>query len=225
MKRQPTSAWVAAVFVCLLVGSGCEFAGGGQTIVGSGKVAEETRPVGPFDAIELGGSGRLVFRQADEDSLKIKADDNVLPFITATVEGQTLHLGIRDNVSIETHSPIVYVVTAKALSAVRVSGSGSARLESLSTERLEVRISGSGAVVASGRAEHQNVDISGSGDYDGKSCAGAIGDVHISGSGRAVVNVSEHLEAHVSGSGDIHYLGHPSVNSVVSGSGRVSGRS
>lgn len=225
MKRQPTSVWMAVMFVCLLLGGGCEFVGGGQTIIGSGKVAEEARPVGPFDAIELGGSGRLIFRQGDEDSLKIKADDNVLPLITANVEGSTLHLGIRDNVSIETHSSIVYTVTAKTLKALRVSGSGSAKLESLSTERLDVRISGSGAVAASGRAEHQNVDISGSGDFDGKACVGAEADVRISGSGRAVVNVSERLDAHVSGSGDVDYVGHPSVNSVVSGSGRVSGRS
>jgi hypothetical protein len=104
-----------------------------------------------FDAIDLGGSGQLIFRQGEEDSLKIKADHNVLPLITATVEGSTLHLAIRDNVSLETHSPIVYTVTAKTLKALRVSGSGSAKLESNSTERLDVRISGSGAVVASGR--------------------------------------------------------------------------
>lgn len=194
-------------------------------VVGSGKVAEEARPVGRFDVIDVAGSGRLIFRQGDKESLTIKADDNVLPYITSTVDGNELHLGIRNNVSLQTHAPVVYTITARDLKAVRLSGSVDAKLDALSTDRLEVTLSGSGDVVASGRAANQKVEISGSGDYDGAACTGATGDVHISGSGHVVVNVSDHLDAHISGSGDIDYLGHPSVNTHVSGSGRVSGRS
>ncbi|HEY2585928.1 MAG TPA: DUF2807 domain-containing protein, partial [Tepidisphaeraceae bacterium] len=147
------------------------------------------------------------------------------PYITSTVEGNALHLGFRNNVSLQTHAPIEYTVTARDLKAVRLSGSVDAKLDSLSTDRLEVAISGSGNVAASGRAASQKVEISGSGDFDGTACPGATGDVHISGSGHVVVNVSDHLDAHVSGSGDIEYMGHPSVNTHISGSGGVSGRS
>ena len=223
MRRSRTSEWAAAVLVCLLA-CGCEIVGGGQGVVGSGKVAEEARPVGRFDVIDVAGSGQLLFRQGDKESLTIKADDNVLPFITSSVDGNELHLGVRDNVSLQTHAPLMYIVTARDLKAVRLSGAVSAKLDSLATDRLEVTLSGSGDVAASGRAKDQRVEISGSGEYDGTACPGATGDVHISGSGHVVVNVSEHLDAHISGSGDIDYLGHPSVNTHVSGSGGVSAR-
>lgn len=224
MKRFHTSQWVAALLVSLLV-CACDVLSAGDMVVGSGKVAEEKRPVGQFDVIDLAGGGQLVFRQGDSESLTIKADDNVLPYITSTVQGGELHLGVRNNVSFQTHLPIVYTVTARNLKAIHLSGSGSAKLESLSTDRLEVRISGSGDVVASGRAGQQTVSISGSGRYNGAACQGATADVHISGSGNVTVNASDHLDAHVSGSGDIDYLGHPSVNTQISGSGRVSSKS
>lgn len=224
MKRIDTIHWVAALLVFLLV-CGCDVLNVGDVVVGSGKVAEEKRPVGQFDAIDLSGSGQLVFRQGDSESLTIKADDNVLPYITSTVEGGKLHLGVRSNVSLQTHLPIAYTVTARNLKAVHLSGSGSAKLDSLSTDRLDVRITGSGDVVASGRAGHQTVSISGSGSYNGAACQGATAEVHISGSGNLTVNVSDHLDAHVSGSGDIDYLGHPTLNTDVSGSGRVFSKS
>lgn len=224
MKRIGTSHWVAALLVSLLV-CACDLLSTGNVVVGSGKAAEETRPVGQFDAIDLSRSGQLVFRQGDSESLTIKADDNVLPLLTSTVQGGELHLGVRNNVSLQTHLPIVYTVTARNLKAVHLSGSGSAKLDSLSADRLEVRISGSGDVAASGRVRQQTVSISGSGSYHGAACQGAAADVHISGSGNVIVNVSDHLDAHVSGSGDINYLGHPSVNTDINGSGRVSSKS
>jgi hypothetical protein len=224
MRRSRTGEWAVAVLVCLLA-CGCVVVGGGPVVVGSGKPAEEVRPVGRFDAIDIAGSGRLVFRQGDQESLKIEADDNVLPFIKSSVEGNELRLAFRNNVSLQARSLIVYTVTARDLKAVNLSGSVSAKLDSLSTDRLEIEISGSGDVAATGRAKDQRIEISGSGDYDGTACPGATGDVRISGSGHVVVNVSEHLDASVSGSGDVEYLGHPAVTAHVSGSGGVSRRS
>lgn len=224
MKRFHASHWLAALLVCLAAGA-CDVLTTGNMLVGSGTAAEETRPVGQFDAIELSGSGQLIFRQGDKESLSIKADDNLLPYLTSTMEGGTLHLGVRNNVLIQTHLPIVYTVTARNLKAVHLSGSGSAKLDSLSTDRLEIDVTGSGDVVASGRAGHQTISISGSGSYNGAACQGTTGEVHISGSGNVTVNVSDQLDAHVSGSGDIEYLGHPSVNTHISGSGHVSAKS
>ncbi|HXE55019.1 MAG TPA: head GIN domain-containing protein [Tepidisphaeraceae bacterium] len=223
MKSNRASAWVVVVLGCLL-GGGCDVIGG-QVVVGSGKASEESRAVGRFDVISIGGSGRLIFRQGDEESLKIKADDNVLQYLTSSVEGNELRLGVRGNTSLQTHSPIVYTVTARDLKAVHLSGSVAAQLDSVSTDRLEVSISGTGNVVVTGRAKQQTVDISGSGDYDGAACPGATGEVHISGTGHVIVNVSGHLDAHISGSGDVDYLGHPSVSSHVSGTGHISSRS
>jgi hypothetical protein len=44
------------------------------------------------------------------------------------------------------------------------------------------------------------------------------------GAGSAVVNVSEVLEAKISGAGSVEYIGDPTVHQEVSGVGRVSKR-
>lgn len=225
MTLNATAHWASTALLACLLAFGCDISGGGQVVVGSGKAAEESRTVGRFDVIDVTGSGRLIFRQGDAESLTIKADDNVLPFITSAVNDHELHLGIRNNVSLQTRSAIVYTVTARELKAVHLSGSVSAKLDSLTTDRLAITISGSGDVVAAGKAKEQTIEISGSGSYDGSACSGARGEAHISGSGHVILNLNEHLDATVSGSGDIEYLGHPSVNTHISGSGRVSGRS
>jgi len=40
----------------------------------------------------------------------------------------------------------------------------------------------------------------------------------------ANVNVSEYLNANISGSGNINYSGNPNINSKISGSGRIKNR-
>ncbi|HEY2588051.1 MAG TPA: hypothetical protein VGI81_20075, partial [Tepidisphaeraceae bacterium] len=79
MRRIRAIQCVAAFLVSLLAG-GCVTLGVGEVVMGSGKVAEEARPVARFDVIDVAGSGRLIFRQGDKESLTIKADDNVLPY-------------------------------------------------------------------------------------------------------------------------------------------------
>ena len=73
----------------------------------------------------------------------------------------------------------------------------------------------------SGRAQEQDVSISGSGEYNGEALTSRSARVNVSGSGDVVVNASDALDAQVSGSGNVRYVGNPSVTEKVSGSGSV----
>ena len=66
------------------------------------------------------------------------------------------------------------------------------------------------------------VEISGSGRYLGEDPEASVGTVRVSGSGEAVVNVSDDLDVDVSGSGDVQYIGNPAITESVSGSGDIS---
>jgi hypothetical protein len=207
---------IPCVFLALV--AGCVLNG----ISGSGTIAEERRNVSGFSNISLSGAGRLLIEQTGAESLTIAADDNLLPHIKSEVHGSTLELGNKDFTRpVQPSKDITYKLTVKNIRRVDVSGSGSVDANGLQTERLDIAISGSGKVTASGNADDLEIRISGSGDYLGEGLKSKRADVDISGSGRAVIAVSEKLDADVSGSGSIQYIGEPRVQQHVSGSGSV----
>ena len=79
----------------------------------------------------------------------------------------------------------------------------------LALGKLNVGISGSGDVIIGGNGEAASADvsISGSGNYSGESLKITNADFSISGSGSCKCNVTDNLEASVSGSGNITYTG------------------
>jgi hypothetical protein len=211
---------------------------------GSGKVETETRGVSGFTKVELAGVGELRITSGDTEGLTVTADDNVLPFISTEVKGDTLVISLEDRgmpITLTSASDIVYRLSVRDLAGVKVSGSGTVRVDGLKTDDLEIEVSGSGTVQASrldvtqlryilsgsgkasmsGAAKNLSVDINGSGSLDAAELEATGAYVEINGSGRATVWVKDVLDARVSGSGDIRYYGTPRVNQDVSGSGNV----
>jgi len=206
---------------------------------GSGDMTSETRDVEGFTEIVLEGSGEVNIEMGDSESLTIEAEDNLMSHLTSEVESGRLVLGTSG--SIVTTRGIVYTITATELEGITVSGSGDVEasdataatfstvisgsgtvdVANLTADRLEVAISGSGDVDVTGNSDELDVEIPGSGSFDGEGFESATGDVSISGSGAAVVNLTETLTANVSGSGSIEYLGNPAVSSTISGSGSI----
>ena len=190
-----------------------------------GDVASEPRNVASgFDEVELRGVGNLSIRQTGSESLSVEAEEDVLPKIRTEVEDGRLIVGPEPNATIHATEPINYELTVKDLSALEVSGAGNVDAEGISTDELAVTISGTGDVKIAGRADSQQVDISGSGNYRAGALESKEAKVGVSGSGAALVNVSEALDAEVSGVGSVEYVGDPAVNERVSGVGRVSKR-
>lgn len=103
-----------------------------------------------------------------------------------------------------------------------VSGSGRVAVSATIDGLADFGISGSGKIEAKGKADRVTARISGSGrvlaaDLETNHC-----EVRISGSGDVAINVSNELDANISGSGSVSYRGNPKkVNSHSSGSGKV----
>jgi hypothetical protein len=188
---------------------------------GSGNVTSESRDVSGFDEVELRGVGNLSIRQTGSESLSVEAEEDVLPKIRTEVVNNRLIIGPEPNTSIQTTEPINYVLTVKDLHALEASGSGDIDAEDIDTDKLSTTISGSGAVEISGSADSQETDISASGEYRAEDLQSKEAKIDVEGSGSAVVNVSEALDAKVSGAGSVEYIGNPTVEKDVSGAGNV----
>jgi hypothetical protein len=110
---------LAVLLVALLAVVSCGTAG---AVVGSGNVRTEERPVQGFTRVELSGIGDLTVTQSGSESLKVEADDNVVPLVTSEVRGNTLVLGLQPGSYVRT-TRLDFVVTVKQLDGVKLDGS------------------------------------------------------------------------------------------------------
>lgn len=121
--------------------------------------------------------------------------------------------------------PLRITVTAPSVRAFNLSSSGDLLIRNYDQPDLFVAIDGSGEVVATGRTEAVELDISGSGEADFSGLLTRDADVEISGSGEAIVGPTGAARIAISGSGDVDLSRRPaSLTQSISGSGDVNQR-
>lgn len=230
------------LILCTLALSACGFTGF-TFVTGSGNVGSESREVSNFDAVTLEGSGDLIVTQGNQESLKIEAEENLIPYIRTEVRGHTLHIFIdhTNSLSIDANRPMRYYVSMKDVTGLTLSGSGTITSDNINTKNLDINLSGSGDVeidklkadsltidlsgsgkcVLNGEVASQNMNISGSGKCDASELKGKDVDIDISGSGKAMVAATNTLNVTITGSGDITYSGNPKISQTITGSGKL----
>ena len=237
MTHNHTSSrrWLALPAVgLLLVTTSCGF------FRDAGAQTSEQRPIEGVTAVRLLTSGDLSITVGESDSLTVTAGANQLTGLTSQVIDGTLILDNKAATIADSH--ISYALTVPPLTSLELSGSGSANgvgvltgdaqvaasgsgavsLSGLDLTSIVVDLSGSGNVQLAGASTGQQVTITGSGEYSGSDLASQHAEVDVSGSGNAAVNVTDHLTASVSGSGNITYTGNPAqVDRDSSGSGDI----
>lgn len=195
--------------------------GSGTNVTGSGSVKSEERRVSAFDRVSINGIGELIIEQTGAESLTIEAEDNLLPLLVSEVEGNRLTLGVRPNSSISATRPIVYRLNVKLLREITAEGSVRVAASGLDTAQFALNTSGTVNSVLRGSAGNQSILMSGTGSFDGRNLTGSTAQVDLSGTAQALLNVSKSLDARVSGTAVVRYLGSPQLEQQVSGIGRV----
>lgn len=92
-----------------------------------------------------------------------------------------------------------------------VAGSGDLNLNNVDTEKTEVSIAGSGEAVLSGTSQSASLSVAGSGDIYVEKLKTKQVKANVAGSGSIKCFATEHLDASVSGSGEVGYKGNPTV--------------
>jgi hypothetical protein len=193
-----------------------------NAIHGSGVSKTESRAVGSFSKIDLAGSPDVDVTVGPAASVSVTTDDNLLPLIETTVNGDTLSIGSKD--SYNTSIGVKVNITVPMLDDVSVSGSGDIHVTGLTAGDFESRVTGSGDVTASGVVDRLSARITGSGDLRAGDLTAKHVHVNVTGSGDATIHATEELDATVTGSGDVHYSGNPTqVRKSITGSGDISG--
>ena len=200
----------------------------------------EVRDVRDFQEVSLEGVGTLLIEQGETESLTIEAEPRVLQRIATEVRNG--RLTIRPDRSFETREPITYFLTIRELTGIELAGAGRVEAAQLSADQLRINGSGAGAVIIdsltansldvtasgnvqaelAGAVDSQTVEVSDAASYAAADLSSRLASVTASGASQVTVNVSESLDARVSGAARVEYIGDPAVTEDVSAAGSLS---
>jgi hypothetical protein len=205
--RRQFVVWIVLVVLAL---PACQFVsqpgtGLGNTIRGSGRVVQEERAVSGFRGVELATIGTLHIEVGEQESLRIEAEDNLLPYIQTTVRGETLIIEVQNGINLRTTRPVNYTLTVVNLDSIALSSSGNAEAPDLESKLFTVQVNSSGGLETGDlTCDTFRVTISSSGDVSVGQVNGQRLEAGLSSSGGLTVGggTVERQEIQISSSGN-----------------------
>lgn len=208
---------------------------------GSGVITTTTRSIPVFSDVDVDGSYELFIHESDEQKVTITTDDNIVGEVNTFVQDGKLRIAMSDDyhqykyTRMEIHvynnayqrfdlNGSVNISAPDTLHAESMicshNGSGNCNLKFFGHE-LQLDINGSANMQAGGQADIVRSTINGSGKIETLDVLAHDAVVKVHGSGDIYVNSSETLDAWITGSGKIRYIGGPTVTSHIDGSGSI----
>jgi hypothetical protein len=229
--------------VVLLSLASCQDLFFGRRVHGNGIIRTEERNVNLFKNVQVSGNENVYISQGETASLKIEGDENLLPLIEVSQEGDKIYIRTKPGYNINPSKELKIYATAPVYKNIDVSGScniiGVSRITNAEGMEMQVSgagdikmevdapsirtdISGSGSIFLKGRTRDMEFGLSGAGHAHCYDLLAENVKVDISGAGDAEVYASVKLDAEVSGAGSVSYKGNAAnVNQHVSGAGSV----
>jgi hypothetical protein len=225
----------------MLTATSCRWFGY-KRVVGNGNLETQDRPIQQAERIKLAGSYDVEITQGPTTSVKVEADENILPYILTRSEDGFLIIKSKDHISLSTDNTIKIFITTPKLEQVNLAGSGNIIGKSkftggdkltlkiagagdmkmeVNTPSIEAEIAGSGSMTLTGETRDQRIRISGVGDYIGEALKSENAVVKIAGSGNVKLFAAATLDVNIAGVGSVYYKGSPVVKQHVAGSGEV----
>ncbi len=209
---------IIVVFIVFMIAASAS----ADIVVGNGKISTERRVLPAFRYISITGPGTLrVHRGAQK--VEVVSDSNILAYLTTSVSGDGLKIGVEPFNIIMKASKLQFDVTLPELAGLIVTGSGDVYVDSFSGDAFTAGVSGSGGIKANLNFTAVTLNGSGSGGFDVAVKAGRL-DLRCSGSGDAFISGSaDRTEVTISGSGTLAAKGFSvgDARITISGSGEA----
>jgi hypothetical protein len=204
--------------------------------------------VGAFQKVALEGSHDVVVTVGGTQSVRAEGDKAAIDRLDIRVENGELKIGSRRdqngwnwNFGGSHHNRVTIYVSAPALAAATVAGSGDMRIDkaggnefsatvggsgdmqigNVQAAQAHFTLTGSGDIKAAGKAQQASISVAGSGDVvaGGLEIANAI--VSVVGSGDVTAHATQTADVSVMGSGDVTLSGSAKCSIHKAGSGDV----
>ena len=234
---------IAIAFLMALFLSSCgfdinisDFASGKK---GNGKVVTETRKANEdFTEIDVSEGLQAYVTQADDFSIEVEADENIIDLIATDIKNGKLRIHAKENIGNATKNIRVslpeitglevssggQLETVNAINSeeIEIDGSSGAQLRiEIVTDNLDIDASSGANLSITGDANRATVDVGSGGNINAEELITKICTAKASSGGNVKIQVSESLTADASSGGSISYSGAPKVQQSKSVSGTV----
>lgn len=224
---------IAAVFL-----NACQF--DFKIIRGNGDITVREIEVQDFTDIDINGNYKVELYRSDNPRVIIETDENLVDYLD--IETWNNRLEIKNRYTLKPSHQLLIEIYYDELSSIKSSGASSiAHAGILSSDELDVNLSGAGSIKLNldvddlylnlsgagiletkGQVNRQVVKLSGAGNLDAGDLESQNCEITISGVGNAKINTVKELHATITGLGNIEYYGDPEkVTQNISGLGNI----
>jgi len=206
---------------------------------GNGNVVTDSRKItDDFTKVSASEGLNVYVTQADDFSIDIEADDNIIDLIATDINNGKLRIHTLENIGDATKNiyvslPEVTVLAASSgahletkstikASELEVDGSSGAVLElMIVSNEIDIDVSQGSNLNISGSSDEAVVDVSSGGNINAKNLETQNCNAEASSGGNVRIQVSQSLVADAGSGGNISYSGDPTVEAKKSVSGSV----
>lgn len=191
------------------------------TIRGSGRVIAESRSLGTCVGVTINSVGEVYLTQADTQSIRIEADDNIMSDVISERQDSILVVGLKSGSYANTTVRIY--VSLKDIRFLSIEGAGSIEtVAPIGFPSLSCIINGAGNITLRGQGEEVSCILNGAGNFNAKLFTANNLTVILNGAGTCTATVSEKLDATVNGVGTVIYYGNPPIiKTAIAGIGHI----
>ncbi|MES2105982.1 MAG: DUF2807 domain-containing protein [Pseudomonadota bacterium] len=183
---------------------------------------EQTRTAAAFNAIDSKGPISIVVEIGKAQSVVVSGNDKFIGKVMTEVVGDELRISMTDKSYSSTSGDPKVIITLPTLRQLKVEGAGTAKINNVSGDRLDVSYKGAGSLQANGKVKWLRLKAEGVGEIDTKALIAQHVDLEFQGIGNVKVFAADILNAVVQGMGSVIYYGNPKTfNKSVQGIGSV----
>ena len=217
MKLARRSWLTVALILAPFVAASCKKSD--EPPVGSGVGAKRTLELGGFTKLQVSGALEVNVRVGKREPLEIRGDDNLIPLVTARLEGDRLIVGIDRRV--KKKQPLRVDVGTEALTAVNLAIAAKARIQGVKAEHFEVRAAGGSELVASGSSAEVDVATKSAARVDLTDFSNALAVVNTADASRVKLGHAETLKVTLTGLSQVRYRGDPTLEQHITRPARL----
>ncbi|MBK8944389.1 MAG: DUF2807 domain-containing protein [Ignavibacteriae bacterium] len=188
-----------------------------SSIKGSGNSVTEERKLDYVSRIEIDGNFNIEIASGEVSSLKIEAEDNIIPLIETKVDDEKLTIKMKEKIT--NLREIRIKISTHDLVELESEGKSNINIKGLNTDDFELSSDGEGEITIEGKVDYLNVTMDGEGKLLAKDLLSKNATVNLYGDGKAEVNARKLLKAKVKGSGSVDYYGDPEEISIDTSKG------
>ncbi len=169
-------------------------------VIGTGPVVSKSLDLASFERIENTGVADFEIIAGGEQSVVIKAQQNIIDVMNWNVNDGCLKVGVDKYVSIEKDADVIFEITLPKITEITLTGVGNFNLSGAGQDILNISLTGVGNINAY--------------DMMVKKC-----NIILTGVGDCKVYATDNLDVTITGVGYVYYKGTPGLSSIITGVG------